>query len=693
MPSLWIVHRDPTQRAAISRLAGAAGDTVSGAPGDPLFDTAPAPDAVLLGIGDDLERELHFAHRLAPRLRGSAWILLAEPDDLDAVRRLFDTLDAELLAFPPEARTLRQSIRGAARRHEAEPPTLSQRRAREALSERFSRRFADLELAPLLRALDPRMLDVPLLIRGEPGTGRATLARYVAGFGGTAGGALIHVPCTPESSPEDLLQRITAESRTPRARRVCALWLENVDRLRSDVQQLLLGWIESVLPEGTLHSASVRWIATAGAPGRGDAGLDPGLQRALGAISIQIPPLRERRQLVASLASSTALGWGVARGERPRRLGEDAVAVLEEYPWPGNVAELEAVVTQSLAASAADPLGAAQLVLDGEPFAPLEPEPEPLPEEPRFESIPDEHLRKPAERSGGGTQRGEAERSPHDWPAERSGDGAQQSEAERSPDTWPAQHPTDEPGPEGPLRELAAQIEVDAQRGEAERGPARPADATLRRLVRAVAHEVRNPLTAVRTFAELLPERYADRDFRERFSLLARNELRRIEEVVGRLERLASLPAPRPRPVDVTGMLEEILEARREAIHARRLLVLKELDPNRPEALCDPDQLRVALEALIDESLQRVPERGDLYLASKHHDAGLRGQPSVRVLLRHRGPAGPGPTAPVEEASTEANALAFAVAEALVRAQGGVLTFDGSDGHETVIVLDLPAPS
>ncbi len=211
--------------------------------------------------------------------------------------------------------------------------------------------------------------------------------------------------------------------------------------------------------------------------------------------------------------------------------------------------------------------------------------------------------------------------------------------------------------------------------------------------MRAVAHELRNPLTAVRTFAELLPERYADPDFRERFSVQARNELRRVEEVVGRLERLASLPAPRPRPVDVTGLLEEILEARREAIHARRLLVLKELDPSRPEALCDPEQLRLALEALIDESLRRVPERGDLYLASKHHDSGLRGQPSVRVLLRHRGPAGPGPGVPLEEVSTEANALAFAVAEVLVRAQGGALTLDGSEGHETVIVLDLPAPS
>ena len=215
----------------------------------------------------------------------------------------------------------------------------------------------------------------------------------------------------------------------------------------------------------------------------------------------------------------------------------------------------------------------------------------------------------------------------------------------------------------------------------------------FRRLVRAFAHEVRNPLTSVRTFAELLPERYADREFRESFSAQARDDLRRVEEVIGRLERLASLPAPNPRSVDVTGLLEAILESRRTAIHARRLLVLKELDRSRPEALCDPEQLSLALEALIDESLRRVPERGDLYLASKHHDSGLRGQPSVRVLLRHRGPTGPGPVVPLEEVSTEANALAFAVAEVLVRAQGGALTLDGSEGHETVIVLDLPAPS
>ncbi len=663
MPSVWIVHRDPVLRAAIARLAGAPQDALSGAPGEPLFETAPPPDVVLLGIGNDLERELHFAHRLAQRLRGSAWILLADPDRLDAVRRLFDTLDAELLAFPPEARALRQSILDAAQHSGIEPPALSQRRAREALSERFTRCFADLELAPLLRALDPRMLDVPVLICGEPGTGRATLARYIAEFGGTAGGALIHLPCSPQSSPEDLLQRITAESRTPRARRVCALWLENVDRLGSGVQQLLLGWIEAALPEGTLRSASARWIATAGDPSRGGAGLEPGLQRALGTISIHIPPLRERPQLVANLASSAALSWGAARGERPRRLGEDAMAVLEEYPWPGNAAELEAVVAQSLAASAADPLGAEHLILDAEPFAPLEPdydgqppEPEsPSPRNPVLEPVPEEP----------------------------------RSEPTRAPEARPT---ASEQGPEAPPRKPAEQSGAGAQRGEAERSSLKP-DAMLRRLVRAVAHEVRNPLTSVRTFAELLPERYADREFRESFSAQARDDLRRVEEVIGRLEQLASLPAPSPRPVDVTGLLESILESRRTAIHARRLLVLKELDRSRPEALCDPEQLSLALEALVDESLRRVPERGDLYLASKHHETGLRGGPSVRVLLRHRGPAGPGAAGPLEEVSTEANALGFAVAETLVHAQGGALTLDVSDGHETVIVLDLPAPS
>jgi hypothetical protein len=63
MPVLWIVHREPRLRSAIARLAAAGENAVLGAPSDPGFDSAPAPEVVLLGLAQDFEAELQFAHR------------------------------------------------------------------------------------------------------------------------------------------------------------------------------------------------------------------------------------------------------------------------------------------------------------------------------------------------------------------------------------------------------------------------------------------------------------------------------------------------------------------------------------------------------------------------------------------------------------------------------------------------------
>jgi hypothetical protein len=72
---LWIVHRDPRQRAALVRLA-AADEAIVGAPSDPRFASAAVPRVVLLGLAGDLEAELEFARRSLRRLRDCAWIVV-----------------------------------------------------------------------------------------------------------------------------------------------------------------------------------------------------------------------------------------------------------------------------------------------------------------------------------------------------------------------------------------------------------------------------------------------------------------------------------------------------------------------------------------------------------------------------------------------------------------------------------------
>jgi signal transduction histidine kinase len=397
--------------------------------------------------------------------------------------------------------------------------------------------------------------------------------------------------------------------------------------------------------------ARVSWIATvgddlsmgAGMPGALTPELTPDLAQALAGLTVRIPPLRQRREAIATLATDTALAWSSARGTPPRTFADDALLALERHPWPGNQRELEAVVARTLAAEAGTPIHADQL---------------------RF----------------------------HTEGRSSSGPAGFQSE-ERF-----------EPAPVGPAAE-PSRVEVPAREpSDAKRTDAleAPADGTngadgageVRRLLRSLAHEVRNPLVAIRTFASLLPERADDPEFREEFSRLVGADVNRIEGVLDRLGSFAELAPAEPERVDVAAALEGRLEELRSEIETRRLLVLKELDRTHPHARASGPAVELALEFLLQRALAWMPDRADLYLASRYQPDGLRGGPSQRIVLRSYRPGGGGAAssdAAAEALSARETDLALILAEQLVRSQHGTLTLDDTRADETVVVLDLPA--
>jgi PAS domain S-box-containing protein len=79
-------------------------------------------------------------------------------------------------------------------------------------------------------------------------------------------------------------------------------------------------------------------------------------------------------------------------------------------------------------------------------------------------------------------------------------------------------------------------------------------------LAAGIAHEIKNPLVAVKTFTQLLPRRPGDARFLEEFGRISTREIGRIQRLVDRLRTL-SRPAGGPRhPVDVRIPLTEALE-------------------------------------------------------------------------------------------------------------------------------------
>jgi DNA-binding NtrC family response regulator len=651
MSHLWIVHRDPRKRAALARLAAAPEDAVLGAPGDPQFDVAAPGEIILLGLAGDWEAELEYAHAVQRRVRGAYWILLGEAGAQDEALRLFDTLRAEFLAYPPMPDTLRAKIHSARRTPPA--PALSQRASRQAVAARFSRWFSDLELPELLRALNPHLADVPVLIRGEPGTGRSLLAQYIHWFGGTAAGAFIHVPCARETRAEEVLDALAEAGRSTEMPLVPTLCLEEVENLPVTLQRRIRDWIECAPPAGGACTALARWIATTGDTGSGREPW-PALTRALSGLSVRLPPLRERPHLIAGVVGETSRAWCEKRRERPRRFGEDALAVMEEYPWPGNLRELEAVVVQTLAAGASDPVRSGDLRCDGRVFSPL-----------GAGEVGALIVRDDLEEL---TPLEEAERPAPPQPGQP-GDARARDEVSE-PVVQPPPEPAHRPAPLGDS----------------------PAQAmSLARLVASLSHEVRNPLATIRTFAGLLPERFGDPEFRSPFAELVSRDVDRIDALVERLGRLSDLQAPKREAVDVATLLEQLLDEREETIRERRLLVLKELDTSRPLAVADREQLSFAFEALLGKSLELVPERGDVYLASRHHERQPSGPASVRVLVRFHDPETGGGSPASADAAFAEHSLELVIAELVIRAQGGDFALTSTEGKETVIVVDLPA--
>ncbi|MCH2187803.1 sigma 54-interacting transcriptional regulator [Myxococcota bacterium] len=690
MFTVWIIHRDAQHRSALARIAGVGDHAVLGGPLDPLFESAVAPQAILLGLGDDFEYELEFVHRFGERFPETAWIILASPADVEEARRLFDTLPGQFLSYPPQAAELRRGLRETIRRRSRE--SLSERPGRARLQSRFSRWFSGIELPELMRALDPRLKTTPILIRGEAGSGRSLLARYVHAFSSGPGSRFIHINTQNIQSTGELLEEIRS-AEPARDGRTQTIWLEDLDRLPIPAQRHVQDWIQYGGSDG-FGGPGVRFIAGAGDEGELNIfpGLEPRCAEALAGITLRLPPLRERTDCVETFVQETSRSWAESRGERVRSWAPETLLLLRAYPWPGNMHELEAVIARTLSFSSAEPLLPVHLRFPGdsgwldqyagpaqnlsappaaEPFAdPNFPEPESMMSSEDEASLPEAQLLPDEPEEPSAT--GQLEDSPMIGP-------------ELEFDVFPQ---STEPGGAMALAGEAMRNVLGPSENGSETDPADSQEAArseLRQMIRALVHDVRNPLVSIRTFSELLPEHYDDPEFRDQFSELVGRDVNRIDEAVTRLHEIIDLTELKSAPVDIAHLLECLLDDHREAIQERRLLVLKELDHNGSSALGDGQLLRDAFSALIKQAIESVAERGDIYLASRQHPNAQSGRPTLRVLIRFSAENGSSP-------GDEASQLDRVMAQSIIRALGGTFTEETTHSNERVVVIDLPAP-
>jgi two-component system nitrogen regulation sensor histidine kinase GlnL len=111
-------------------------------------------------------------------------------------------------------------------------------------------------------------------------------------------------------------------------------------------------------------------------------------------------------------------------------------------------------------------------------------------------------------------------------------------------------------------------------------------------LASGIAHEIKNPLVAIRTFAELLPERYRDEEFHGEFSKVVIREIGRIDGLVARLRELATQPVQRLTTLDLCTPLTETLALLRGQLEQKNIRVETRYQADAPPILGEVDLLK-----------------------------------------------------------------------------------------------------
>lgn len=233
----------------------------------------------------------------------------------------------------------------------------------------------------------------------------------------------------------------------------------------------------------------------------------------------------------------------------------------------------------------------------------------------------------------------------------------------------------------GILHDLSRRTELEERLREA------TALARLGEMAAVIAHEVKNPLAAVRGAVQVIGSRLPSTS----------SDAAIITEIIARLDGLNDLiqdllvfarpPVPKPVRVDLSSLVEPVAALLKRDPAFRDLDIA--IEGEVPHALADPNLVRIALQNLLINAGQAQQGRGTIRV-SLQQAAG-----SNCIQIVDQGPGIPAEVRadlfrPFKTTKARGTGLGMATAKRLLESQGGTIAVDCPPGGGTIVTLTIP---
>jgi len=140
---------------------------------------------------------------------------------------------------------------------------------------------------------------------------------------------------------------------------------------------------------------------------------------------------------------------------------------------------------------------------------------------------------------------------------------------------------------------------------------------TLSTLATGIAHEIKNPLTAIKTFSEYLPRKMDDKEFLNKFAILVGREVDRIDSMVHQLLDYGK-PAPISlRQTNVCALIQETLDILNSRLITQNITLIRQPPTTPCHALVDPNQIKQALLNIFLNAIDAMEGSGTLTVETR----------------------------------------------------------------------------
>ena len=141
--------------------------------------------------------------------------------------------------------------------------------------------------------------------------------------------------------------------------------------------------------------------------------------------------------------------------------------------------------------------------------------------------------------------------------------------------------------------------------------------ASLGTLTAGLAHEIRNPLVAIKTFTQLLPERLNDEEFLNKFLGIASGEVDRIALLINELLEFAKPSEPKLELENITTILDGMILLISTEAKKKQINVIKNYALDLPPIQIDREQIKQVFLNILLNAIEATPEDGSITVKTR----------------------------------------------------------------------------